>query len=167
MRLIVATKFCRSYLFWKQNTIQTTCRSDLSPEFTVDVQSVIFLTGEGMGWLNKCLLLITGGWFIRRGGLSTGFAVDVWYDYRIGATQRTVWIKHEISQTVCYKFVVLDTMWLEHVRMRSNDQMHTKGHQMFVYTMLVGKCSWVAFLAIVQKHDHDIHVILWKLRHQR
>ena len=32
--------------------------------------------------------------------------------YRIVSTHRLLWVKQEISQAVCYQFVVLDIMWL-------------------------------------------------------
>ena len=36
--------------------------------------------------------------------------------------------EQEISQTVCHQLVVMETMWLKHVRVWSNDDLHTKRH---------------------------------------
>ena len=61
--------------------------------------------------------------------------------YRIATATRTVRIKQEIPQAVCYKLVVTETVWLDDVRMGSNDYLHAKRHQVFVYAMLVGNWS--------------------------
>ena len=50
----------------------------------------------------------------------------------------------------------METMRLKHMRMCSNDHLHTKGHKMFAYTKLVGHWSSVQFLPKVDEDDNDV-----------
>ena len=59
------------------------------------------------------------------------------HSYRIISAWCTARREQEISQTVRYKFVSLDTVWLQHMGMWSDDNLHTKGHKMFSYMNLV------------------------------
>ena len=83
--------------------------------------------------------------------------------YRIASTHRLLWVKQEIPEAVCYQFVVLDIMRLQHVRMCSNDDLHTKRREVFVYMKLVRKWSQIEFLTIVDEDNYDVHVSLREL----
>ena len=58
---------------------------------------------------------------------------------RYWCTRGSVRVEQKVSQTVRYELVVMETMWLQHVWMSSNDQLYTKRHQMFAFMKLVGK----------------------------
>ena len=50
-------------------------------------------------------------------------------------------MKKKISQAVGDKFVILKTVILKNVWMSSNDHIHPKRHQVFVYVLLGGDGS--------------------------
>ena len=50
----------------------------------------------------------------------------------------------------------METMLLNHVRMRSNYDLHAKGHEMFCRTKLVGKSSSIMFMSEVDENYNDV-----------
>ena len=80
--------------------------------------------------------------------------------YRIVASKKPGGWEQKISQTICYKLVAMDTMWLQHVGMRSNDNTHTKRQQMSGYTTLIRKWFEKKFFTPVHKHDYNVDVSL-------
>ena len=53
-------------------------------------------------------------------------------------------------------------MWFQYVWMRTNDYLHTKGHEMFPDTKLVWKWSGEKFLTPVDEYDYDVDFGLWE-----
>ena len=54
----------------------------------------------------------------------------------------------------------METMLLKDVRMRPNDDLHAKGHEMFCYMNLVGKSSSMKFCSKVDESYDDVHFSL-------
>ena len=50
-------------------------------------------------------------------------------------------MKKKIPQAVSDQFIILKTVILKNVRMRSNDHIHPKRNQVFVYVLLGGDGS--------------------------
>ena len=65
-------------------------------------------------------------------------------------------MEQEIPQTIGHQLVVMETMLLNHVRMRPNDDLHAKGHEMFCRTKLVGKSSSIMFMSEVDENYYDV-----------
>ena len=76
--------------------------------------------------------------------------------YRIVASKKPGGREQKISQAICYKLVAMDTMWLQHVGMWSNNNMHTKRQQMSSYTTLIRKWFEKKFFTPVHKHDYNV-----------
>ena len=76
--------------------------------------------------------------------------------YRTGDAYWSCRMEQEIPQTVGHQLVVMETMLLNHVRMRSNDDLHAKGHKMFCRTKLVGKSSSIMFMSEVDENYNDV-----------
>ena len=76
-------------------------------------------------------------------------------------------MEQEIPQTVGHQLVVMETMLLNHVRMRSNDDLHAKGHKMFCRTKLVGKSSSIMFMSEVDENYNDVDFSLSTIKKQQ
>ena len=76
--------------------------------------------------------------------------------YRTGDAYWSCRMEQEIPQTVGHQRVVMETMLLNHMRMRSNDDLHAKGHKMFCRTKLVGKSSSIMFMSEVDENYNDV-----------
>ena len=61
--------------------------------------------------------------------------------YRINSTRWLVSMKKKIPQAVSDKFIILKTVILKNVRMSSNNYIHPKRNQVFVYVLLGGDGS--------------------------
>ena len=59
--------------------------------------------------------------------------------YRINSTWWLVSMKKKIPQAVSDKFIIVKTVILKNVWMSSNDHIHPKRHQVFVYALLGGE----------------------------
>ena len=70
-------------------------------------------------------------------------------------------MEQEIPQTVGHQLVVMETMLLKHVRMRPNDDLHAKGHEMFYYMKLIRESLSIKFFSEVHENYNDVHFSLF------